>query len=289
MTKIIEVSFYKITFIKTFFMAGILFPTDFSDASMNALDFAIQIAKRNNMRIVLFHAYQIHVMDPNMPLPEISIEAIQESAMKQLETLKSDLLQKENLHIETAAGFGFTSDAINQATEDFDIDYVVMGTTGASGITRTIMGSNTASCIDKIKIPVIAIPLNSQFRGFDKIIFASALHEEELPALEKLNDLLKHFGAEVHVVHTFNQDDKQRLELNKFQELADAKLYNVKTFYRQFGGSIVDGIEQAIRLQKTDALVMVTHHRGFFKKLFDRSITKQMIYHTDVPLIAFHA
>lgn len=270
-------------------MAGILFPTDFSDASMNALDFAVQIAKRNSMRIILFHAYQIHVMDPNMPLPEITIEAIQESAVKQLESLKSDLLQKENLHIETASAFGFTADAINQATEDFDIDYVVMGTTGASGITRAIMGSNTAACIDKIKKPVIAIPMHSQFRGFDKIIFASALHEEELPALEKLNELLKHFGAEVHVVHTFNPDDKQRMELHKFQELADAKLFNVKTFYRQFSGSIVEGIEQAIRLQKTDALVMVTHHRGFFKKLFDRSITKQMVYHTDVPLIAFQA
>ncbi len=270
-------------------MAGILFPTDFSDASMNALDFAIQIAKRNNMRIVLFHAYQLHVMDPNMPLPEISVDAIHDSVMGRLENLKNDLLLKENLHIETASGFGFTADAINQATEDFDIDYVVMGTTGISGITRVIMGSNTAACIDKIKKPVIAIPMNAQFRGFDKIIFASALHEEELQALEKLNELLKHFGAEVHVVHTFNPDDKQRMELNQFQELADAKLYNVKTFYRQFSGSIVEGIEQAIRLQKTDALVMVTHHRGFFKKLFDRSLTRQMIYHTDVPLIAFQA
>lgn len=270
-------------------MAGLLFPTDFSHASMNALDFAIQIAKRNGLRIVLFHAYQVHVMDPNMPLPEISVEAIQDSVMKRLENLKTDLLLKENLHIETASGFGFTAEAINQATEDFDIDYVVMGTTGASGITRAIMGSNTAACIDKIKKPVIAIPLNAQFRGFDKIIFASALHEEELPALEKLNELLKHFGAEVHVVHTFNPDDKQRMELSRFQELADAKLYNVKTFYRQFSGSIVEGIEQAIRLQKTDALVMVTHHRGFFKKLFDRSLTRQMFYHTDVPLIAFQA
>ena len=71
-------------------MAGILFPTDFSDASMNALDFAIQIAKRNNMRIVLFHAYQLHVMDPNMPLPEISVDAIHDSVMGRLENLKND-------------------------------------------------------------------------------------------------------------------------------------------------------------------------------------------------------
>jgi len=188
-----------------------------------------------------------------------------------------------------AAGFGFTSDAIQEATEIYGIDYVVMGTICASGLSRVFLGSNAASCIDKLKVPVIAVPANAQFIGMDKIIFASALHKEELPALEKLNELLKHFGAEVHIVHTFNPDDKYRMELNQFQDLADAKLYNVKTFYRQFSGSIVEGIDQAIRLQKTDALVMVTHHRGFFKKLFDRSITKEMIYHTDVPLIAFHA
>ncbi len=270
-------------------MAGILFPTDFSNSSMNALEFAVQIAKRNNLRIVLFHAYQLHVMDTNMPLPEISIEAIQENVMTQLENLKTELLKRDNLHIETASGFGFTTEAILQAAEDFDIDYVVMGTTGASGIGRSIMGSNTAACIDKINKTVIAIPANAQFRGFDKIIFASALHQEEIPALEKLNELVKHFGAEVHVVHTYASDDKMQLSLSVYQELADSKLGNVKTFYQQFSGSIIEGIEQAIRLQKTDALVMVTHHRGFFKKLFDRSLTKQMIYHTDVPLIAFHA
>ena len=188
-----------------------------------------------------------------------------------------------------AAGFGFTSDAIQEATEIYGIDYVVMGTICASGLSRVFLGSNAASCIDKLKVPVIAVPANAQFRGMDKIIFASALHNEELPALEKLNVLLEHFGSEVTIAHTFSGADKESMEFSVFQELADAKLFNCKTYFRQFSGEVVDGIEQAIRLQKTDALVMVTHHRGFFKRLFDSSLTKKMVYHTDVPLIAFQA
>ncbi len=270
-------------------MAGILCPTDFSVASNNALDFAIEIAKRKNIRLVLFNAYQVYVADTTSVIPELTVEALHENVIARLEKLKTELLQNGNLNIEVAAGFGFTADTILEATEDLGIDYVVMGTTGASAISRVLMGSTAASCIEKLKVPVIAVPENAQFRGLDRIVFASGLHKDELPSLEKLNVLLEHFGTEVTIAHTFAGSDKDAMEFSVFQELAEAKLFNCKTHFRQFSGEVIEGIEQAIRLQKTDALAMVAHHRVFFKKLFDSSITKKMVYHTDVPLIAFQA
>ncbi len=271
-------------------MPGILCPTDFSVASTNAIDFAIEIAKRKNLRLILFNAYQVFVSDTTTAMPDITLEELHGAAMTRLQNEKTELLQLHpTLNIEVAAGFGFTADAIKEATEEYEIDYVVMGTTGSSGLALALMGSNTAQCIDKLKFPVIAIPSNAQYRGFDKIIFAAALHKEELPVLEKLNSLLEQFGSEVTLVHTFSGDDKEAMEFSVYKELAIAKLFNCQTHFRQFSGEVMEGIEQAIRLQKTDALVMVTHHRGFFKRLFAPSITKIMVYHTDVPLIAFQA
>lgn len=270
-------------------MAGILFPTDFSPASDNALEFAIEMAKRNHARIVLLHAYQVHAFDANSLAPEITVQAFHEAVTKKLEALKTELLSRHLMNIEICASFGFTVDAIEQGTQDFDIDFVMLGTTGSSSLENKLLGSTTADCIARLKKPVMAIPLNAQFRGMDKIIFASALHKDELPALEKLNEMLQHFGAEVTVAHIFSGDDKQAMEFSIFQELADAKLFNCKTHFRQFSGNVIDGIEQSIRFQKTDLLAMVTHHRNFFEKIFDKSLTKKMALHTDVPLIAFQA
>ncbi len=48
-------------------MKNILFPTDFSPNAENALNFAVEIARKINGNLILFHAYSVQLIDPNMP------------------------------------------------------------------------------------------------------------------------------------------------------------------------------------------------------------------------------
>ena len=48
-------------------MKNILFPTDFSQNADNALNYAIDIAIRTKGVLILFHAYSVQLIDPNMP------------------------------------------------------------------------------------------------------------------------------------------------------------------------------------------------------------------------------
>ena len=64
--------------------------------------------------------------------------------------------------------------------------------------------------------------------------------------------------------------------------------YNNMSFQLLEGTSIEEALENYINNDSSSMLVMSTHHRGFFSRLFGKSITKQMAYHTTIPLMAFH-
>ncbi len=69
---------------------------------------------------------------------------------------------------------------------DYKIDIVVMGTHGASGITELILGSNTASVIEKAPVPVLAIPANAVYTGINNVVYAYDEIKSGLPSFQRL-------------------------------------------------------------------------------------------------------
>ena len=68
------------------YMKNILLPTDFSPNADNALNIAIEIARKVKGKLVLFHAYSVQLIDPNMPA-EIYLSAYQEEEKAAKENL----------------------------------------------------------------------------------------------------------------------------------------------------------------------------------------------------------
>ncbi|MBK6537402.1 MAG: universal stress protein [Ignavibacteria bacterium] len=68
-------------------MKNILFPTDFSQNAENALNYAIEIARKVRGNLILFHAYSVQLIDPNMPA-EIYLSAYQEEEKSAKESLE---------------------------------------------------------------------------------------------------------------------------------------------------------------------------------------------------------
>ncbi len=68
-------------------MKTILVPIDFSEASINALDYAIEIAKLWQAKLILFHAYHIPVAPIEAPVV-ISWDKIEEDCMAALREMK---------------------------------------------------------------------------------------------------------------------------------------------------------------------------------------------------------
>jgi len=279
-------------------MKNILFPTDFSPNADNALNYAVEIARKIKGNLILFHAYSVQLIDPNMPA-EIYLSAYQEeekSAKENLETLSKRLIESNKgddgsslFNIDTIVSQGLVVDEVLALSDEFKIDMIIMGTHGASGITEFILGSNTASVIEKASIPVLAIPRNIDYGNINNIVYAYDDIMSGLPKFNRLLDFAKIYDSEITLLHII-ESGKDTTELNKkeFEKIKGAVNYGKIRLELVKEENILEGINDYVNSNNVDILAMTIKKRSLFDKIFSRSLTKKMAYHTKVPLLALH-
>jgi len=279
-------------------MKNILFPTDFSPNADNALNYAVEIARKIKGNLILFHAYSVQLIDPNMPA-EIYLSAYQEeekSAKENLETLSKRLIESNKgddgsslFNIDTIVSQGLVVDEVLALSDEFKIDMIIMGTHGASGITEFILGSNTASVIERASIPVLAIPHNIDYSNINNIVYAYDDIMSGLPKFNRLLDFAKIYDSEITLLHII-ESGKDTTELNKkeFEKIKGAVNYGKIRLELVKEENILEGINDYVNSNNVDILAMTIKKRSLFDKIFSRSLTKKMAYHTKVPLLALH-
>ncbi|HEX2788745.1 MAG TPA: universal stress protein [Ignavibacteria bacterium] len=278
-------------------MKKILFPTDFSEASLNSKSYAIEIAKRSGAQVYLLNVYNVTIYDPNMPA-ELVMETMNEAqkfAKENLDSLSKEFVSQKysngkNLDVSVVYKQGLVSDEIEVFCEENNIDLIVMGTTGESGLLDKILGSNTASVLEKVKCPVLAVPAKANFKNIQNVVYASNLTDDDTKEVMQLKDFLQLFDAQLTYLHVCDEDDKplQNEKDTIFDGLKKEIGYDKITLQYTDGTDVEKGIEDYINSHPVDILVMAIHKRNFFEKIFKRSLTKEMVYHSQIPLYALH-
>ena len=276
-------------------MKTILVPTDFSKNAENALAYAVQLAKKEEFKILLFHAFHYNYSGIDTS-PEIVLEQsifIQEGIEKRLKTLAQKTANKHHISCEYINEQGLLTDKLDEVVKTRKIDLIVMGTQGASGLKEIFMGSNTARVIANVVCPVIAIPSKSTFKKIKKIIYATDYQNYDIDAIQELIAIATNLDAKIEVLHIANGkfthlEEIKRME--KFQEKVEKKITTeVISFNFLFGLEINDVIEEYLEETTINMIAVSTKHRGLFERIFgNSSITKKIVNHTKIPLIAFH-
>lgn len=275
-------------------MKTILVPTDFSKSSNNALEYAIAIAKREKAKIILAHSFHVTYIYPDVPVQYAAeqMHATEISANKQLKSMCAKVTASGKLSCEFINKQGLAVDLIVEIVEKKKVDLVVMGTKGASGIQEVLLGSNTASVIEKVKCPVIAVPEKASYTPIKHITYATNYETSDINSLKKLVEVAKLFDAKITLLHIYYDEfvpDAEAEYMEKFKSKVKSKIhYNKMAFKFVYGKNLMKTLEDHVKQESPDLLSMSTHHRNLFDKLFGKSLTKKMAYHTKVPLIAFH-
>ncbi|MBC7389541.1 MAG: universal stress protein [Opitutaceae bacterium] len=280
-------------------MKSILVPTDYSESAHHALNFAFLLGENVPVKIFLFHWTEILI--PTSTPQHMYKELYDEQRQVKYNNLKKDTIlllenlsvSKENINLEYIIGDGSgLEEALLIAVKDNNIDVVVMGTLGASGIKKLFVGSNTAKIIEKAKVPVIAVPANFQFGPINKIGYASDLNDVK-NEIGELVQFAKLFNATIEIFHVYptfpvffevNQENVDNLIAELVAKYPGQKftLHVVQTYK---DNDIVYGIEKYIKDFKPDMLAMFTLKRSFWDKLFDASKTEEIAFNTNVPLL----
>lgn len=273
---------------------NILVPTDFSDNARNALDYALQLAKKLGSTITVYHACQIPTSGIHRPAPSIIEQEKQTTLLECRRKLKS-LCKKAS---ETGTGcfieinIAPVHEGIMEVSRQTGAGMIVMGTRGGGGLSRWLLGSTTADIIQNSPIPVLAIPRNARYRHIEKIVFATDYHDSDFGFIGGLVQLASELGAELSLLHVQTESGEFRSVAlfdsfrNKIRDLFD---YKGISFHLLENEDVVSGINKFANNYEANIISMATSRKSLFDRIFSKSVTREMAYLTKIPLLAFHS
>ena len=212
----------------------------------------------------------------------------EKSSKEALDKVCADYKAKGCENVTCISRQGLVVDEIINFVEENSIDMVVMGTTGEGGILEKIFGSNTSSVIAKTPKPVLAVPDEAKFSDIKKIVYATDLQESETDEIIEVTRVAEIFGAEVTLLHVCERSDGNVQEEKNvlYEELKKNVNYLKLNFELVHNSDVVGGINDYLKSNPADIVAMATHQRSLLGRIFTRSLTKSMVYHTHTPLLA---
>jgi nucleotide-binding universal stress UspA family protein len=140
----------------------ILFPTDFSEGSSQALEYAIDMAKRYGAKLYLVHVIYDIAQAAGWYVPHASMDEmykdIEKSAEKELGRFGLEELRNFK-GVERTVLKGVPHTEIVKFAKDNKIDLIIMGTHGRKGVGRILFGSTASQVVRYAPCPVLAVRL----------------------------------------------------------------------------------------------------------------------------------
>lgn len=270
-------------------MRTILYPTDFSDNSLQAYPYALDIAYLFDAKLILFNSYTIPYSKSNVLVS--FQEKLKKEAERELESLKKDALSKEKykkLEVEIYAWQGEFVSSISKAASKLSADCIVMGTKGASGIKEMFIGSNTLEVIHIADCPVLVIPEKADNAKVDQIAMATDLKPlKSKEQLDPLFQMAKICRASIEFVHVMSPEDQADVEEKVKQAiLIDEMAGEIKTsFHFTTNTDIIDGLSEYINKRGPGMIGMLSRKHNLFTRIFTKSITNKLSFRTEIPLL----
>jgi len=278
-------------------MKKILVPTDFSDQSKIALDFAAELAKKAKAVIKLIHVFEYPVATTYAAMDVGGVDILQGEDLREKmaeNKARLDSLVEEvgapGILIEKDIKVGNPFVNISSELKQEDVDMVVMGTRGTSGIEEVFIGSNTEKVVRHAKCPVISLKERISVDDIKSIVFASNFKDEEPNLVDHLKKLQTLFNADIHFVRVntpsnFEPDSNSKKRIKIW--LKD-KGFERDTFSIHNDVTEEDGIIHFAEEIGSDMIAMGTHSRSFLGRLLGGSLAEDVVNHARRPIWTYH-
>lgn len=270
----------------------ILLPTDFSASARSAMQYSQQLYMGRGYKYIILNTVEPNAASSNagmiVNMSEIIAKESLEGLKKEKEWLSS-LPESEGNLVETVQMFGEFVNCVNQIVKDKAVDMVILGTTGASGLKEFFVGSNAATIIQEISVPVLTVPFHANFKEINQVVYATDLKTLKNPnILQFLKDLVIKRSAELILLNVVKEESKVSVDqkarekeflLNYFDSVG-VSFESIKS------EDTVEGINAYVKSRNDiDVIAMVPRRKNFFEKIFSKSIAKKVAYHANIPIL----
>lgn len=274
-------------------MRTILIPTDFSDNSWNAINYALEFFKYERCEFYLMHAYQESIHDQ----PNVTRESLDQVTSDTLATVQKQLEAAVNTIKETCVNphYKFYTLAVNdilveaadQIVEEENIDLIVMGTRGKTNDRQVTFGSQTKQVLKYVECPVLAIPENFTYNPPRHVLFpTNYLIPYKRREIRLVCDMLAPYRSTIDVIHIAESENLSlRQEDNQLflKEILCKNPVKFKTIHHK---PIDHGIQKYMENHPIDLLILVNSRHTFLESILFPNPLDKLTLELKIPFLA---
>ncbi|MBT8254747.1 MAG: universal stress protein [Flavobacteriaceae bacterium] len=268
----------------------ILLPTDFSDISRSAIEYALKLFEKQSCTFYLLNSTSLAVSSMSNFSSRLTTTLIN-TAKSELNQMAENLMKgriNPNHNFKTLVNQDHLDDSVEWAVNKFGIDLIVMCTKGATGAKSVFFGSNTVHVIKSIKnCPVLIVPEDFKYSEIKEIAFPTDFErfysEKEILPLKKMAGL---FDAQIRILH-INEEE----ELNSVQEYNKSVLTkilesrNIRFHWMPDYAKKAMEIHVFIETLYIDMLAMVRYKHSILEAIFNEPVIKKISFKAKVPFL----
>ncbi|MCB0568151.1 MAG: universal stress protein [Phaeodactylibacter sp.] len=275
-------------------MKKLLVPTDFSDVAANAYRFAQKLASEGDWEIEVLHAYHpsFDYSNPYLDMPAAEFDAVKRELMDHF--ISEHALEEGGQAVTTVAPktelrIGFAGEEIVRDSKQAGL--IIMGTTGQGNLMEQVFGSVSTYVAQHAHCPVLLVPGSCQCGGFSDIVYASNYQAADEAVLGRVAETIGIKEATIHFVHVTEEENKPYHAEQKGEKRASKAGGKPKVSIQAVEVECSDTQEGILRYAEeagASIIVVGTVHRNLLERLFHRSLTKSLTFHTTIPLMVLH-
>lgn len=268
---------------------NILCPTDFSKTSLVALEYAVKIGEKHNANLHLLYAFTEEEYNKKLNTTTVlTYDEYKAEAEQKLEGIANEIRnRKRGCKVSYNVVAGAFLEAAKNTVAEQNIDLVVIGTKGANDVMEKMAGTNTIRIIENIATPVLAVPKNANYEHITNVVYGSDYNKEDRRCIQTMVDILQPFGPKFTVLHM--SAEKNETSISQYEEFkswvrenTDAPLhFELKTYE----DSVALGIDEYMLENESKLLCIYMEKQNLFDRIFHKSITLQLTYLMDFPLL----
>jgi nucleotide-binding universal stress UspA family protein len=278
-------------------MKHILIPTDFSENARNAVNYAISFFQDTAATFYLLHVSLAEDVNEEKYYYKLSENLGKEKIFyNPIKNLEEELKRAEAISSNTNHRFIVIHEyvdfieSIRHHVNEKAIDYIIMGTKGASENNGDMIGTNTGNVITKVKCSILVIPKKATYHPLRTVVFPTdfnIFYKNRI--LNTITEILKVKNTSLSILYISKRVKEltslQQKNRDFLQEHLEDKSHEIFFITDE---SMEKAVDSFVQKNKADLIAMVAKNLNFFQRLLFKPTAEKISYHTKIPFLVLH-
>jgi nucleotide-binding universal stress UspA family protein len=271
----------------------IVIPVDFGEQSLIALRQSYNLARMTNSEITLVHVIDEDFLTPFQNLvsgKEDYEQQFRQGMEQKLKEIAHSVQKDTGVPVHYQIRTGKIYEEIVECADSLSASLIIMGTMGAVGIKKKILGSNASRVVREAECPVITIKGKEHRFGINHILLPLDLTKETKEKVDKAVELALMFNSVIHIVTVPESDDefirnKLSRQMNQVQDFISRAGVKCTSEFVE-GDDVVEEILKTGEKTQSDLIMIMTQKEVGFTDLFISSSAQEIINKSEIPVLS---